>query len=266
MTTVSIKLMFFGTGAVLFVILVVTVNNNVYEHSGGTESLVKFYQHGSPYKALCVKVIATWVLFPIWWVLSADGLKVVAEPEVNTLITSFLNIFAKGLYVVFVERMRNRYLSEDSLMAHPKPRAHEIQHALNMAARLGPTGAIQSIVKNIETQEKQMNYIRSIMASDSAKYAAQILTDPDNASCPLSPRNQRPPTSPTLVGTGLTAKSSVNPSSDPLWNGTVAPTHQGVGALNAMTVGGASKQPQREQWSTENSSERIENEGALLAA
>jgi hypothetical protein len=127
-----------------------------------------------------LKVVLTWALFPIWFLLSAEGLNVVKPPEVNTIITALLNIVAKGLYIIFVERIHDKYLGEKSLMCEPKEMTHEMQQALGKAARLGPAGAVQAVVKSIEKQEKQMEYIRNLMTSSETLIAAEYLVDPDS--------------------------------------------------------------------------------------
>jgi hypothetical protein len=174
MTQLSVKLMFFGAGVLMFTVLLFVVERNVRDHSAGTESLFKV-GHGSPYKALCLKVVSTWVLFPIWWLFSAEGLNLVTQPEYNTIISAILNIMAKGVYVVFVERIHDRYLGEESLMSHPSKKPHQMQQALGRAARLGPAGAIQAAVKSIEMEEKQKEYICNLMTSIDAKNAAEYL-------------------------------------------------------------------------------------------
>jgi hypothetical protein len=174
MTETPVKLMFFGTGVGVFSVLAYIVERNVRDHSGGTESLFQV-GHGSPYKALCLKVVSTWVLFPIWWLFSAEGLNIVSKPEYNTLISAALNIMAKGVYVVFVDRIYVKYLGEESLMAHPCKKPHDMQYALERASRLGPAGAIQATVKSIEKEEKQMEYIRNFMLSIDSKNAAEFL-------------------------------------------------------------------------------------------
>jgi hypothetical protein len=161
----ALKMMFFAFGCIWFALLLKRLAMTVREHSGGKESLCGTL-HGSVYQHLCLKIVSTWILFPIWWILSADGLSIVSNTDVNIIVTAALNIFAKGLYVVFVQSMHDKYIGETTLMEHPTPKSLEHRDAHFAAARLGPERAIAAIEKSIEQELKSMELIKQIMLEE----------------------------------------------------------------------------------------------------
>jgi len=141
--------------------------------------------HGSVYKQLCIKIVMSWCLFPIWWVFSNEGAAVVTSYEINTLVTAAINIFAKGVYVVFVQRIHSRYIGSDDLMQQPAKHTHVEQDALFMVARLGPNGALEQMIKDEQRHEESMAYVLKVIADM-----------PTQATMSLSPREKSPSPSP----------------------------------------------------------------------
>jgi bacteriorhodopsin len=120
----------FLMGLSLFLLLIWIVNLVVKEHSDGAENLFSDAgsSYPSPYKALGQKIIATWILFPIWWLASPDGLALVTDSErVNAFVKVFLNTFAKGMYIVYMRILQIKYKNKSDL-EHQDAMPNEVLH------------------------------------------------------------------------------------------------------------------------------------------
>jgi hypothetical protein len=105
----------FTFGAFLFGGIIYIIDRSVLEHSQGKESLFKsdMSAHASWYKALAKKIFFTWILFPIWWVMSPEGFALATDShDVDAMVKLFLNCFAKGLYVLFIRSLQARFKDE----------------------------------------------------------------------------------------------------------------------------------------------------------
>jgi hypothetical protein len=111
-------------------------------------------------------------------VFSAEGANIVTDYSSNVIISAVLNIVAKGSFTIFVQRIHDRYIGEQTLMETPQKRSHEVHDALARAARLGPACAVESMVKEMQRQENALNYVRNVLPlQDDAKAAAKFLAD-----------------------------------------------------------------------------------------
>lgn len=111
-----IEIACFLMGLSLFLVLIWFVNLVVKEHSDDAEGLFGNDSHPNPYTALGQKIIATWILFPIWWLASPDGLALITESErVNAFVKVFLNTFAKGMYIVHMRILQIKYENKNDL-------------------------------------------------------------------------------------------------------------------------------------------------------
>mmetsp|Transcript_47518 Transcript_47518/g.119766 ORF Transcript_47518/g.119766 Transcript_47518/m.119766 type:complete len:502 (-) Transcript_47518:525-2030(-) len=159
--TLPLKLMFFLVGVGFFLILLQRIAVSVKEHSEGKETLFGGWK-GSVYKHFCLKIVSTWILFPAWWLVSKEGLGIVESPEINILVTAALNIFAKGVYVIYLQLIHDRYVAESTLMVHPHPKPPEERFAHYAAARLGPAGAIAALEASIANDQRSLDIIKGL--------------------------------------------------------------------------------------------------------
>jgi bacteriorhodopsin len=92
----------FVCGAVGFCALATKMDQVVYEHTGTETRLftTKTDKDGnSPaLKKVLIKVLATWVVFPIWWFLSPDGFSIVEDHDVHQGVFLLLNIISKAVF------------------------------------------------------------------------------------------------------------------------------------------------------------------------
>lgn len=105
----------FAFGLGLFCGIIYIINRCVVEHSDGQESLLNgnLSSHASWYKTLAKKIFLTWVLFPIWWVLSPEGFAIATDShDVDALVKLILNCFAKGLYILYIRSLQSRFKNE----------------------------------------------------------------------------------------------------------------------------------------------------------
>jgi hypothetical protein len=81
----------------------------VTEHTGGETSLWSFEPDADgkqpPLKKLCLKVVSTWIGFPIWWSLSPDGFGFVTDFDLHQGVFLLLNIVSKMVFVIVVFRL-----------------------------------------------------------------------------------------------------------------------------------------------------------------
>lgn len=121
--SIVLKMACFVLGASAFVVLVKVNNSMVLQHSGGRESIFGGNLHArpSPYKKIAKKIVMTWVLFPLWWLISPEGLGVLQNHEVNSTVQVFLSIVAKGLYVIMIRLITDKYANKESLMDDDHP-------------------------------------------------------------------------------------------------------------------------------------------------
>eukprot|EP00747_Dinoflagellata_sp_TGD_P065934 gnl/TRDRNA2_/TRDRNA2_154575_c4_seq3.p1 gnl/TRDRNA2_/TRDRNA2_154575_c4~~gnl/TRDRNA2_/TRDRNA2_154575_c4_seq3.p1 ORF type:complete len:462 (-),score=56.06 gnl/TRDRNA2_/TRDRNA2_154575_c4_seq3:133-1377(-) len=184
--SLKVKLMFFSCGVGFFLMLINRINMTVHEHSDGKESLLKGGLHGTVYKNLALKVLTSWILFPVWWLLSNEGLGIVSQPEVNILVAAALNIFAKGLYVVYLQKIHDVYIGSDCLLEKPRKQPYEVREAMEAAARLGPNGAIAAMRKSIEKEQEAIRHVEQLVLRKKLGEASSVASTegPDDSPAP----------------------------------------------------------------------------------
>jgi len=103
---IFLKVALFGCGACGFLMLAYLFDRVVYEHTGGETRLFSSAGDSSgktpPLKRLLIKVLATWVGFPVWWTMSPDGFSVVEDRDVHQGVFSILNIVSKVVFVWYI--------------------------------------------------------------------------------------------------------------------------------------------------------------------
>jgi bacteriorhodopsin len=108
-TNILFKTTCFMFGVGLFCVIVYIMNRAVVEYSEGKESLFNgsLSAHASWYKTLAKKIFVTWILFPIWWILSPEGFALATEShDVDSCVKLLLNCFAKGLYILYIRKLQ----------------------------------------------------------------------------------------------------------------------------------------------------------------
>jgi bacteriorhodopsin len=97
------RVFFYCCGGLNFCILLYTMNECVRNASNNTESLCS---GKSRYQKLCLMVASTWAPFPAWYALSPEGFNIVTNSPAMKVAVAFLNVFSKGVFVLFLMRVR----------------------------------------------------------------------------------------------------------------------------------------------------------------
>ncbi|CAE8707224.1 unnamed protein product [Polarella glacialis] len=96
----------FGFGFVIFLLFTYYNIQQIYENSDGEES---FFKGASDYRALSVIVIVTWGPFPMWFILSPEGVGVIQDIQVIQLGWAILNVVSKFGYICHLQYVKTKY-------------------------------------------------------------------------------------------------------------------------------------------------------------
>jgi len=127
-TNILMKATCFMFGVILFSVIIYVMNRTILEHSDGKESLFNGNSstHATWYRALGKKIFLTWILFPIWWVLSPEGFALLTDShDVDSMVKLLLNCLAKGLYVLYIRSLQSRFKDQSETLSVPA--SHSVQ-------------------------------------------------------------------------------------------------------------------------------------------
>merc|ERR1719326_2332417 len=126
-----LKMALFACGACGFIVLSHLMDRVVFESTGGEHRL--FGSTGDevskapPLKRLLVKVLATWIGFPVWWAMSPDGFSVITDHDLHQGIFLLLNIISKVVFVWYIYTLDYDLPSDPSKSAvEEKPSKHVV--------------------------------------------------------------------------------------------------------------------------------------------
>jgi bacteriorhodopsin len=104
--TLVYKVLAYCAGIATFCGLLYLMNACIVEASSGGENLL----HGSSFlRGFIVVIASTWIPFPIWHALSPEGFNVIQDKGLMKVVVSFLNVFSKGAFVLYLVRVRSEY-------------------------------------------------------------------------------------------------------------------------------------------------------------
>jgi len=103
---VAIKIVAFTIAQLLFFAMVYFNRMQVMEYSSGEEGLL---QGDSEFRKATLLLIATWSPFPIWYILSPEGLGLIDNVLIVQLGWAFLNIVAKFSFIFYIQRIKDMY-------------------------------------------------------------------------------------------------------------------------------------------------------------
>eukprot|EP00928_Gymnodinium_smaydae_P094269 TRINITY_DN7890_c1_g1_i2.p1 TRINITY_DN7890_c1_g1~~TRINITY_DN7890_c1_g1_i2.p1 ORF type:complete len:594 (-),score=103.57 TRINITY_DN7890_c1_g1_i2:405-2138(-) len=81
----------------------------VVEHSDGQENIIS---GDSEYRKATLLVIVLWFPFPLWYLMSPEGINFFSDPLLIQVGWSFLNIIAKFAFIFYVQRMKDNYCTK----------------------------------------------------------------------------------------------------------------------------------------------------------
>merc|ERR1719160_511875 len=87
------------------------------DSSGGAENL---FMGKSVIRVLTVIVALTWIPFPIWYALSPEGFNVIKNAAAMKIAVAFLNVFSKGAFIFYLNRVRAELDVREQAMNHLK--------------------------------------------------------------------------------------------------------------------------------------------------
>jgi bacteriorhodopsin len=102
-TYLPFKLAFYCSGVACFCVMLHQMNRTVVESTSGEENL---FMGKSIIRNLSVIVALTWVPFPIWYALSPEGFNVIKNAAAMKIAVAFLNVFSKGAFIFYLNRVR----------------------------------------------------------------------------------------------------------------------------------------------------------------
>jgi len=78
----------------------------IIEHSNGEEGL---FRGESDFRRLSIMVMAAWFPFPIWYIVSPEGIGIITDVTILQCGWAFLNIVAKFSFIFFIQRIKDNY-------------------------------------------------------------------------------------------------------------------------------------------------------------
>jgi hypothetical protein len=63
------------------------------------------------YRRLLLLVALTWLTFPVWWLLSSEGMSIITDTKMNGFGFTFLNILSKSSFTFHMAHMARLHLS-----------------------------------------------------------------------------------------------------------------------------------------------------------
>merc|ERR1719353_2699916 len=107
------KALAYSAGVIMFTIMLGFMNACVHEASSGGENLL----YGTSFlRGLTVLISLTWTPFPIWYALSPEGFNIIKDEPGMKVAVSFLNLFSKGSFILYLTRIRADFQTRQKTM------------------------------------------------------------------------------------------------------------------------------------------------------
>merc|ERR1719498_200517 len=89
-------------------------------------------------RTLTVIVAVTWIPFPIWYALSPEGFNVIPNSAAMKISVAFLNVFSKGAFIFYINRVRAELEVREQAIAQAKLKMenHDVEEARGSDAGL----------------------------------------------------------------------------------------------------------------------------------
>jgi len=102
----ALKVVAFILGCLLFAAMVYFNRLQIIEYSNGEEGLIS---GDSEFRKATLMLIATWSPFPMWYIISPEGLGLLDNVLIIQLGWAFLNIVAKFSFIFYIQRVKDMY-------------------------------------------------------------------------------------------------------------------------------------------------------------
>merc|ERR1740115_633387 len=100
------KLVFYGIGILFAAVMWFHNFKQIKEHSNGEETMLS---GDSEFRKASVLLIATWFPFPIWFIISPEGLGLLDNVLIIQVGWAFLNIVSKFTFIFYIQRIKDNY-------------------------------------------------------------------------------------------------------------------------------------------------------------
>jgi len=101
-----VRWLFYAAGMAAGVMLFYYMAKQISEHSSGSESMTS---GESEFRTATIIIMATWLPFPIWYIVSPEGLNLVSNVLIIQVGWMFLNITAKFSVIFYIQRIKDNY-------------------------------------------------------------------------------------------------------------------------------------------------------------
>merc|ERR1719199_1811503 len=98
--------LFYGLGIVIHCINMFFNRLQILEHSKGAEGLLV---GDSEFRKATLILMITWVPFPLWFILSPEGIGLITSVSTIQMGWAFLNITAKFTLSFYIQRIKDNY-------------------------------------------------------------------------------------------------------------------------------------------------------------
>eukprot|EP00747_Dinoflagellata_sp_TGD_P017061 gnl/TRDRNA2_/TRDRNA2_125565_c0_seq1.p1 gnl/TRDRNA2_/TRDRNA2_125565_c0~~gnl/TRDRNA2_/TRDRNA2_125565_c0_seq1.p1 ORF type:complete len:814 (-),score=173.33 gnl/TRDRNA2_/TRDRNA2_125565_c0_seq1:320-2422(-) len=107
---ITVRVLWYSISSMVVCIMFFFNAKQIMEHSGGEETI---WQGESEFRKATLILIGTWFPFPLWYILSPEGLDLINDGLTIQLGWSFLNILAKGSFIFYIQRTKDAYFMRE---------------------------------------------------------------------------------------------------------------------------------------------------------
>jgi len=106
MNILSLKVLAYVIGVMLFTIMASFNRLQILEYSNGAEGLLS---GDSEFRKATLLLLSTWTPFPTWFILSPEGFGIIDNVLVIQVGWAFLNIVSKFVFIFYIQRIKDLY-------------------------------------------------------------------------------------------------------------------------------------------------------------
>jgi len=99
----------FCLGSCVAMVMFYYNRKQILEFSYGEEG---FFSGSSEFRSLSILLIMTWIPFPLWFLLSPEGVGVITDVGAIQVGWAVLNMIAKGTFLAYFQRVKSKHFAE----------------------------------------------------------------------------------------------------------------------------------------------------------
>jgi len=116
----------YGAGVLFFIGMAYFNRLQILEFSDGEEGLLQGY---SEFRKATIILLLTWAPFPLWYMLSPEGVGVIDNILIIQMGWMLTNIISKGAFILYIQKAKENYLARVKVTKVMKGFAEDGQHA-----------------------------------------------------------------------------------------------------------------------------------------